>query len=190
MFKELFGDIGKELKAMRDELKLGPRTRTITVAKPYCSPARPIITGTFQQYGVKLYGYNEYTHRVNVLQWLRQQGLQADGVSEAMERTAPTATIAEVTVSEQAAAWAEYLLLRTGKLYVPGQYVNQRNADWAAKHAGRMPPAWQNGQPWLEKSCSATQDWQALQNAVRRQSTPTNSRTNVRQLTKQKGRRR
>lgn len=85
-----------------------------------------------------------------------------------MPSALPVATVARVTVSEKAAAWAEYLLLRTGKLYVPGAYVNKRNEQWAARHGGQMPPAWDKGQPWIESSCSAgIQQWQQVKDAAK-----------------------
>ena len=151
MFKEIFGD----LSGMFADFKPGPKTRTITVAKPACAPARSIITGAFDKYGVKLYGYRERIIVTSPRAWLRQQRVVADLPTDmAIEKPLPLATVAEVTVSEKQAAWAEYLLLRTGKLYVPGKYVNERNADWAAKHGGQMPPAWKDGKPWIEQSCS------------------------------------
>lgn len=171
MFNELFGDIGQEakavsgdigqeLKTMRDELKPGPRTRTITVAKPACTPARSIITATFQKYGVKLYGLTEQTRVISAAAWARQQGIKADIPAE---KTLPVATVATVTVSADAAAWAEYLLLRTGKLYCPYGYVNRKNEAWAAQHGGRMPPAWNSGAPWIEKDCKEGMTaWQPL----------------------------
>lgn len=133
------------------------RLRTITVAKPYCTPARDIITGALQPYGVKIYRYNEVIKTVSpiaAIRSLRVSNSALEELSRAMDPL-PRAQVAEVTVSEAAAAWAEYLLLRTGKLYVPGRYVNKRNADWAARHGGQMPPQWNNGQPWIEQSCSA-----------------------------------
>lgn len=124
-----------------DEIKSsfgGGPTRKIVVAKPYCSPARDQITGALQPYGVKILGFHEYTkldifagHKLPILQ------------------------VAEVTVNAQAASWAEYLILRSGKFRVYGKYQDKRNKDWAARHAGKMPPAWKDGQPWMESSCSA-----------------------------------
>jgi len=116
----------------------GTATRTITVAKPYCTPARDQITGALQPYGVVIHGFNEYTEKFNHL-----------------GRMVPALQVAEVTVSAQAASWAEYLILRSGKFRVYGEYQDVRNEAWATKHAGRMPPAWKAGKPWIEKSCSA-----------------------------------
>lgn len=165
MFKSLLGELGGELRAMRDEVKHGTETQTIVVAKPFCTPARQLITGTFKRYGVRLYGYKEYPVMASPRAWLRQQGVTTN---LAGERSLPVANIAKVTVSKDAAAWAEYLLLRTGELYVPGRYVNKRNEQWAKKHHGVMPPRWQDGQPWVEKNCKAGVDaWSALRKSAK-----------------------
>jgi len=74
----------------------------------------------------------------------------------------------QVTVNEAAAGWAEYLLLRTGLLYVPGKYVNERNEQWAEKHGGAMPPTWGNDQPWIELSCGdGVTAWTAARQAIK-----------------------
>lgn len=157
-------DLASDAKKLTDELRHGTKTRTITVAKAYCTPARDIITGALQPYGVRIYGYREYTRLTSPRAWLRQQGIN-DAEPEA--KPLPMATFADVTVSEAAAAWAEYLLLRTGKLYVPGKYVNARNARWAAQHGGRMPPQWDRGEPLIEASCQAGRDaWQGVRGAM------------------------
>ena len=129
----MFGDLVNEIKSAFG----GSATRTIIVAKPYCCPARNQITGALQPYGVVIRGFKEYTEQVNHL-----------------GRMVPALQVAEVTVSAKAASWAEYLILRTGTFRVYGKYQDKRNEDWAARHAGQMPPAWKAGQPWLESSCS------------------------------------
>ena len=158
MFGELFDDLRSEFGAMRDELRHGTQTRTLTVAKPYCSPARDIVMTALQPYGVRIYGYSEHTEKTELRGFLRRMKIEAKTFENLRYGPAaagwlPMAIVAEVTVSEKAAAWAEYLMLRTGKLYVPGEYVNKRNADWARQHGGEMPPRW-NEQPWIERSCS------------------------------------
>jgi len=164
----MLGELLKDFTGILDDFRPGPKTRTITVAKPFCSPARNIITGALQPYGVKIHSIRERTRTVMPRAWLRQQRIQVDDLEDVVGKPVPVATIAKVTVNEAAAGWAEYLLLRTGKLYVPGQYVNKRNADWAARHGGKMPPAWQDGKPWIEKSCSeGVKEWQAIQKATR-----------------------
>ena len=166
----MLGDLMNELRGLRDEAHYGQRTRVITVAKPFCAPARGIITGALQQYGVKMYGYRDQIKTISPRAWARQQGVIADApLDMAGEKLLPLATVAEVTVSEQAAAWAEYLLLRTGKLYCPNGYVNARNEAWAKRHGGQMPPAWNEGKPWIEKSCSeGMKAWAPLRDAAKK----------------------
>lgn len=169
------------LRQLRDELansfnsmRYGTELRTITVAKPYCAPARQTITQTFDQYGVKLYDYNEQVVKSELRGFLRRMKIEAKTwenlkYGPIAGAWLPMAWVAKVTVSAKAAVWAEYLLLRTGKLYVPGKYQNKRNAEWARKHGGVMPPAWQDGKPWIEKGCSeGMAAWEPLRKAVKK----------------------
>jgi hypothetical protein len=161
----MFDDLRKEFAGMFGSVRPGPATRTLTVAKPFCAPARDLITATFKQYGVKVYGYDEQVKMLSPRQAMKNLSVPGDSEIRNFDPL-PVAQVAKVTVSESAAAWAEYLLLRTGKLYVPGQYVNKRNADWAARHGGKMPPA---GQPWIERSCSeGMKAWAPLREAAKR----------------------
>ena len=151
-------------------------TTTITVAKPFCSPARGIIEPVLQKYGVKVHGYDEATKMIGVQYALKTMTVDAS-VIENVTRfidPLPTAQVAKVTVNQSAAAWAEYLLLRTNKLYRIGGYIDKRNERWAAQHGGRMPPAWNDGEPWIERSCGeGVQAWQGAQKAVRDAQKPT-----------------
>ena len=165
LLSDELGEVRKELR----ELKPGPRTRTITVAKPYCAPARSIITGALQPYGVKIHGITERPRMSGIGGMIKQYGLDPDSFDGGMRAALPIAQVAKVTVNEQAAAWAEYLLLRTGKLYCPDGYVNARNEQWAKQHGGTMPPAWNEGKPWIEKSCSeGMKAWAPLRKAAKR----------------------
>lgn len=145
-------------------------TTTITVAKPYCIPARGIIEPVLAKYGVKIYDYAEEVKMVGpnyALKHLRVYATSVEAVTRMLDPL-PTAHVAKVTVSKASAAWAEYLLLRTGKLYRVGGYIDKRNEKWATQHGGRMPPAWNDGEPWIERSCSeGVQAWQGAQKAVR-----------------------
>lgn len=145
-------------------------TQTLTFAKPYCSPARGIIEPVLQKYGVKIHNYSEEVKIVGAQHALANMRVDAS-VIESVTRTLdplPTAQVATVTVNKTAAAWAEYLLLRTNKLYRIGGYVDKRNERWAAKHGGRMPPAWNDGEPWIERRCSeGIAQWQSAQKVVR-----------------------
>ena len=146
----MIGDILNDLKSTFEEVRNATPARTITVAKPFCTPARGIVMTALNGYGVKVLGYAETAHLVSPRTALNVNKLPSDEMPTAL----PTAQVARVKVSEKQAAWAEYLLLRTGKLQVVGRYVNRRNQEWAAKHGGRMPVAWQDGKPWIEQSCS------------------------------------
>lgn len=145
-------------------------TTTLTFAKPYCSPARGIIEPVLQKYGVKMHGYDEEVKMIGARYAFKNMKVDAS-VVESVSRfidPLPTAQVAKVTVNKAAAAWAEYLLLRTNKLYRIGGYVDKRNERWAAQHGGRMPPAWNDGEPWIERSCSeGVQAWQGAQQSVR-----------------------
>lgn len=132
--------------------------RTITVAKPFCSPARDIITGALTPYGVKIHEIQEEHMKISLLDFARKIKVEARTLENLKYAPAavlflPLAVYAHVTVNAKAAGWAEYLLLRTGKLYVPGKYVNQRNQEWAERHGGQMPQAWHEKRPWIERTC-------------------------------------
>lgn len=168
----MFGDIFKELTDTLDELRHGSPTRTITVAKPYCSPARHLVTGALQPYGVRIYDLHEYTKRVGIRAALQQYGLDPKAFDQGERKfdTLPLAQVCEVKVAEKAAAWAEYLLLRTQQLWIVGKHINQRNAEWAAKHQGVMPPAWADGKPMIETGCSKGMEaWGPLRAAAKAQ---------------------
>lgn len=177
MFKQLFGGIGEELRATRDDMKPGPRKRTITVAKPFCAPCRNIITGALQPYGVKIHRIVEYPLMIDTRGLARRMKVELKQRENLKYGVAapiylPGSWTAHVTVNEQAAAWAEYLLLRTGRLYVPGRYVNARNEQWAKRHGGQMPPAWNEGKPWIETSCKeGMKAWRPLREAAKSKGT-------------------
>lgn len=167
----MFGDLFKEITDTLDELRIGEPTRTLTVAKPYCSPARNIITGALQPYGVRIYGdIKEEVKTLGPRAAIKQLGLSPDAFDSAIRLpdALPTAQVAEVKVSAKAAAWAEYLLLRTGKLYVVGSYQNPRNEAWAKQHGGTMPTAWNEGKPMIETNCKAGMNaWGPLRKAAK-----------------------
>ena len=118
LIAELFSDSDK------------PRNETIIVAKPYCIPARDVVTKIFDHYGVKLLGFSE---KVNYI----------DGL--------PYFTQAKITISSKQAIWAEYLLLRSQKFMLMSEPKNKRNFEWATKHK-QMPDSW-NGKPLIEVGC-------------------------------------
>lgn len=159
MLSEILGDFREMFSDLRHDVP----TRTITVSKPYCSPARSIITSTFQRYGVKIFDLKEKVVSTSLGKAIAQRKLDASAFDDYARKTLPVAQLAQVTVSEKQAVWAEYLMLRTGKLHIVGGYQNRRNEQWAKQYGGRMPPAWQDGQPWIEKSCKeGMQAWRPL----------------------------
>lgn len=157
--KILLGELQEELDEIKDSIRLESRV-VLTVAKPYCSPARHIITSTLEKYGVKVFDIKEKTLMVSLTDFARRMKIEKKTFENLQYGGAavlflPMATHAKVTVKREQAEWAEYLMLRTGKLYVPGKYYNPKNEEWASKHGDRMPPAWKDGkEPWIEKSCS------------------------------------
>ena len=162
----MFGELFKDIKDTVSTLRHGTPTTELTFAKPYCSPARGIIEPVLAKYGVKMYGYQEAPRLSNPLTVLKMTSQIASGSGLVIPHALPVAQVATVTVSEAAAAWAEYLLLRTAKLYRVGPYINKRNQQWAAQHGGQMPPAWDEGKPWIERSCSeGVKAWQEVKQA-------------------------
>lgn len=177
MFGKLFAEMAEELSDevtnTLNEMRPKQDTRTLTIAKPYCMPARGIVTKALQPYGVKIYSYHEEVQKLELRGFLRRMGVEIRkwenlkfGPGAIM--WLPQAWVAQVEVSEKQAAWAEYLMLRTGRLYVPGRYVNKRNADWAARHGGHMPPAWKDKKPWIEGGCKdGAAAWQPIKEATK-----------------------
>ncbi|MGE3487943.1 MAG: hypothetical protein AB7L09_24750 [Nitrospira sp.] len=165
----MFGELFKDIKNTVGTIRHGAPTTTLHIAKPYCMPSRPIITKALQPYGVKVWGIHEQVHKISLRDCLRRMRVELRTFDNLKFGPAgviwlPAAWHAEVVVNEAAAAWAEYLLLRTGKLYVPGAYQNPRNQQWAAQHGGKMPPAWKDGKaPWIETNCGDGMDaWREL----------------------------
>lgn len=102
--------------------------RKIVVAKGLCSPARAAVISTLAPYGVRfsIHSYSEGPNGINA------------------EENVPTAywNVAEVTVSDQAAAWAEYLLCRSQQFTLCSKPIDPRNLKWAVKWDGAMPAQW------------------------------------------------
>lgn len=171
MLGELFKGIADEVGAAFDDLRPDNGTRTITVAKPYCMPARPIVLSALQPYGVKIYDYTEIVKTVSPLYAIKNMTVRANAIEQItrMMDPLPTAQVAEVVVSAKAAAWAEYLLIRTKKLYRIGRYIEPKNEAWAQRHGGQMPPAWNDNKPWIESGCSkGMAAWGPLRKAAKK----------------------
>ena len=183
----MFDEIAAQLRSTFDEMRYGTATRTITVAKPYCSPARDCVMTALKPYGVRVFDYHEAARMANPLAVLRMTAKIAGDVGLTVPNALPIAQVAHVTVSEAAAAWAEYLLLRTGKLYRVGPYVNRRNEAWAARHGGRMPPAWGEGKPWIERSCTeGVNAWQQIRETAKEAQMPVNERQSGHKFTRKR----
>lgn len=166
ILSEIVGELKDSFEGAMDD---GPELQTITVAKPYCTPARYLITAACQKYGIRIYKYSERTKFMAIKDFMRRmqveirEGENLQYGPWAAPGFLAMAQVAKVTVSQKQAGWAEYILLRTGKLYVPGEYVNPRNQEWAERHKGVMPPAWHEDKPWVEQGCSEGVDqWRYL----------------------------
>lgn len=117
------------------------RWTEIVVAKPICTPARIIISAALDPYGVN-YECNESI----VLRQLNP--LKLPKGTEPQTDDSPLCYVAHVRVKENAAQWAEYLLLRTHKFVLLSPPKNPRNAQWVARfNVGDMP------KPWVEPGC-------------------------------------
>lgn len=111
--------------------------KTIIVAKALCTPARDAVTRTLQPYGV-LHTIEHYPDET---------------LSKAMQAVA-------VTVNDQAAAWTEYLLLRSKQFRLLSTPLDSRNKQWAGQWNGKMP------QPWVESGCDPKNPIAAAVDAV------------------------
>ena len=112
-------------------------TTRIVVAAGLCTPARVLVDRALAPYGVR---YEATTS------WMET------GDGQITTQTDQAAIdLCAVLVSNQAARWAEYLLLRTGKLRLVSRPIDARNERWALRHRGNMP------QPWVQPGCNIDQ---------------------------------
>lgn len=112
------------------------RKVTITVAKGLCAPARDQITGLLAPYGVVIHGLEDYV--------IDAHGRRLTGLSlfDVGPKSGAAALACAVTVNAQAAAWVEYLLLRSQRYKLISRPIDPNNRRWAMAHGGRMPQAW------------------------------------------------
>ena len=103
---------------------------TLKFTAAYCTPARHWLPDILAPYKVK-----------NVV--VRDKN-QSDDYGNMWQDV-------EVDVNKQAAAWAEYLLLRSKKVVPNGKLFKDENLAWAARR-NDMPKAWTDG------SCEAAKD--------------------------------
>lgn len=109
-------------------------TTKIIVAAPICTPARTHIKTALQPYGVRFRVVDQY--------------LSDHSGNWTTDPCGAYLLIAHVVVPDAAAKWAEYLMLRSGKLQLISQPLDKRNLKWALKWHGRMP------RPWIERGCT------------------------------------
>lgn len=104
-------------KKVREE---NPERVTLKFTAAYCTPARNYLPDILKPYKVQ-----------NVV--VRDK-LCSDSEGNKWQDV-------EVDVNRQAAAWAEYLLLRSKKLVPNGNLFEDKNREWAARRED-MPKAW------------------------------------------------
>lgn len=100
-----------------------PERVTLKFTAAYCTPARHWLPDILAPYKVK-----------NVV--VRDKNMSDDYGNMWQD--------VEVDVNKQAAAWAEYLLLRSKKLLPNGKLFENKNMEWAARRDD-MPKAWTDG---------------------------------------------
>lgn len=110
------------------------RMPTILVATPMCTPIRGMVLTALEPYGLACLHVKAYAES--------EAGTGRDGAGVVKGKPV-LRNVAEVTVKEGAAKWAEYLLLRTGKFALVSKPLDPRNERWAAKWGGKMPVPWQ-----------------------------------------------
>lgn len=107
--------------------------KTIIVAAGLCTPARRHVRTALQPYGVA-YQADDW--------WANADGETTTRMEDA------AIDMCRVLVNSRQARWAEYLLLRTGKLRLLSPPLDARNARWALKWQGTMP------KPWITTGCT------------------------------------
>lgn len=107
--------------------------KEIVVAAGLCVPMRERIARTLAPYGV--------VHEARNGGWLDACG------GPTIDPNFARVDTGVVLVRDQAAAWAEYLLLRSGRFRLLSSPLDPRNARWALQWGGAMP------RPWVEAGC-------------------------------------
>ena len=114
----------------KKETGAAPERVTLKFTAAYCTPARNWLPDILAPYKVK-----------NVV--VRDKNMSDDYGNMWQD--------VEVDVNKQAAAWAEYLLLRSKRVVPNGKLFEAKNEDWAARRDD-MPKAWTDG------SCEAAKN--------------------------------
>ncbi len=129
-----------------------------------CAPIRPQVLTALQPYGFKPLHVESYAQS--------EDGRRAKDGALVIGNDRPQCNVAEVTVSDAAARWCEYVLCRAHKFQLMSKPLEPRNEVWAARW-NTLPRAWQ------QAGCS-TQAPQQAQRQPRR-------RTDARQRRQQDG---
>lgn len=107
-------------------------SKTIIVAQGMCSPIRAKVLTLFEPYGFKDLSVKSYS--------VSPTGYGQDGATFA-KGSRVLWNVAEVTVSDAAARWAEYLICRSKQYRLMSKPIDPRNEAWAAKW-DTLPKAW------------------------------------------------
>ena len=122
----------------------------IIVSQGMCAPIRPQVLTALKPYGFKGLHVESYAQS--------EDGRRAKDGALVIGNDRPQCNVAEITVSDAAARWCEYVLLRSHQFQLMSKPLDPRNELWAAKWT-TLPRAWQ------QTGCSA----QPAQPATRRQ---------------------
>lgn len=170
----MLGIVGEIQDALGEAFRWDDEETTVLhVAKPFCAPARGIIEPVLRKYGVKVFHYHESVRFISARDFARRMRVELM-TKENLQYgplSAPGFLMmsidAKIRVKKSQAVWAEYLLLRTGQVYISGKYQDPRNLEWAKRHNGTLPPAWDDG-PQIEASCSeGKQHWSRFKSTIK-----------------------
>lgn len=114
----------------------------IIVAQGMCAPIRPQVLTALQLYGFKGLHVESYAQA--------EDGRRAKDGALVIGNDRPQCNVAEITVSDAAARWCEYVLLRSHKFQLMSRPLDARNERWAAKWTA-IPRA------WTQAGCSVKQ---------------------------------
>jgi len=105
----------------------------IIVSQGMCSPIRPQVMTALKPYGFNPLHVEAYAQS--------DDGQRAKDGAVLIGNDRPLCNVAEITVSDAAARWCEYVLLRSHKFQLMTPPLDPRNETWAAKW-NTLPRAW------------------------------------------------
>ena len=105
----------------------------IIVSQGMCSPIRPQVMTALKPYGFNPLHVEAYAQS--------DDGQRAKDGAVLIGNDRPLCNVAEITVSDAAARWCEYVLLRSHKFQLMSRPLDTRNETWAAKW-NTLPRAW------------------------------------------------